>query len=83
MNTHTITLRDSLLPTKKYKIADSKRKMGRGPIIVSIVVECMHHWRYVILEYEGNPRFTDNAGKISIKYIDYFNRKYYSLLDFM
>ena len=65
MNTHTITLRDSLLPTKKYKIADSKRKMGRGPIIVSIVVECMHHWRYVILEYEGNPRFTDNAGKIS------------------
>ena len=43
MNTHTITLRDSLLPTKKYKIADSKRKMGWGPIIVSIVVECMHH----------------------------------------
>ena len=56
--------------------------MGRGPIIVSIV-ERMHHWRYVILEYEGNPRFTDNAGKISSKYIDYFNRKYYSLLDFM
>ena len=38
--------------------------MGRGPIIAGIV-ERMHHWRYVILEYEGNPRFTDNAGKIS------------------
>ena len=50
--------------------------MGRGPIIVSIV-ERMHHWRYVILEYEGNPRFVD-AGKhtSSVSSI-------YSLLDFM